>query len=68
MDQAPVNLVALFESAIRNNHDLKAFTDYGGESYTYGQVGERIRAIHRLLDESGVRRGDRVALLGKNSS
>jgi len=62
------NLIAVFETAIRDNWDLTALSDYGGESYTYKQIGERILKIHEIFKASGMQKGDHVALLGKNSS
>ena len=62
------NLVTIFESALISHPDLKALTDYGGESFTYGQTGTRILKIHGLFRSLGIRRGDHVALYGKNSA
>lgn len=62
------NLIAVFETAIRDNWELTALSDYGGESYTYKYAGERILKIHALFRASGIRKGDHVALLGKNSA
>ncbi len=62
------SLVGLFEAAIRDNGDHPALSDYGGESFTYRQVGEQIGAIHALFRDSGIAGGDHVALLGKNSA
>jgi len=62
------NLVALFEKAIRENRELTSLSDYGGESFTYYQVGERINKVHALFRSAGLKKGDHVALLGKNSA
>ncbi len=64
----PENLVALFEKAISDNRDKRALSDYGGESYTFGEIGERIRTLHHIFEESGIGKGDKIALLGKNSA
>jgi long-chain acyl-CoA synthetase len=68
MNPNSTNLLAVFETAIRDNWDLTALSDYGGESYTYKQTGERILKIHALFEAAGIRKGDHVALLGKNSA
>ncbi len=68
MDQNKESLVSLFERSIRNNWDLTALSDYNGSSYTYREAGDKILKIHRLFRETGVQRGDKVALLGKNSA
>ena len=62
------NLIAVFETAIRDNWDLTALSDYGGESYTYKEIGERILRIHAIFKAAGVQKGDHIALLGKNSA
>ncbi len=62
------NLVALFENAIIENSDKRALTDYGGESFTFDEVGARIRTIHNIFSKSGISKGDKIALLGKNSA
>lgn len=68
MNSTSENLVTLFERAVSNNPGKRALTDYGGDSFTYGEVGERIRKIHQLLVEAGIAKGDKIALLGKNSA
>lgn len=62
------NLVALFQNAIRNNWEFRSLSDYGGDSYTYREIGTKILWLHRYLRAAGVRKGDKVALLGKNSA
>ena len=47
------NLIAVFETAIRDNWDLTALSDYGGESYTYKEIGERILRIHAIFKAAG---------------
>jgi long-chain acyl-CoA synthetase len=68
MNSEQVSLVSLFESAIHNNWDLKALSDYGGASFTYKDVGEKILQVHQLFRETGIRKGDKISLLGKNSA
>jgi len=62
------NLIAVFETAIRDNWNLTALSDYGGESYSYKEIGERILRIHAIFKAAGVQKGDHIALLGKNSA
>ncbi len=62
------NLNSLFENAIRNNPALTALSDYGGESFTYRQVGDRIARVHSIFAAAGIHPGDHIALLGKNSA
>jgi len=64
----PNNLTALFEVSIRNNWDNRALSDYGGTVYTYKDVGEKILTIHGIFRKNGIKKGDKIVLLGKNSA
>jgi long-chain acyl-CoA synthetase len=68
MNSSTTNLIAVFETAIRDNWELTALSDYGGESYAYRQIGERILKIHAVFKAAGIQKGDHIALLGKNSA
>ena len=68
MSSTSTNLNTLFEKAIRDNWDFNALSDYSGISYTFREVGERIIFIHQILQSSGINKGDKVVLLGKNSA
>lgn len=54
--------------AIRNNWHITAFADYDGKSYKYSDVAKYIIHLHMRFDVYGIRPGDKVALLGKNSA
>jgi len=56
------------ERSVRDNWDLPAFSDYQGQTWTYGQVAERIYRLHALFREAGLRHGDKVSVLGRNTS
>lgn len=62
------NFVQTLASSIRNHWKLPAFSNYGGPPMTYGEVAERILWFHALFEELGVGRGDKVALVGRNSA
>ena len=68
MNEKPAGLITVFENAIRSNWDLTALSDYGGESFAFRDVGSRIVKIHAIFRAAGIRKGDHVALLGKNSA
>ena len=57
------------QTTIRRDWKEPAMTDYddGGE-FTYGQMAERIARIHVLFKAIGLKKGDKVALCGRNSS
>jgi long-chain acyl-CoA synthetase len=68
MNATSTDLISLFANAIRDNWEFSALSDYGGSSFTYREVGEKILRIHALFVKSGIRKGDKIALFGKNSS
>jgi long-chain acyl-CoA synthetase len=62
------NLVSYFEASIVNNWDLPALSDYKGVTYTYAQAGTQIKKLHLLFQLAGIKKGDKVSLVGKNSA
>lgn len=62
------NLVEFIERSIKSNWDIEALADYKGGSYTYREVAEKIARIHLVLQNSGIKKGDKISLLGKNSA
>ena len=62
------NLVEDFTKSFRANWDRLAFSDFDGPTYTYGDVVNRILRLHYIFTEFGLKPGDKVALVGRNSS
>lgn len=63
------NFIKIYEKSFKENWDLPALTDYGkGNTYTFGDVATEIARIHILFDECQIRRGDKIALIGKDSA
>ncbi len=58
----------MVERIIRSHPDSPAFTDYEGETYTFREVGKAIFEMHYIFRELGIRKGDKVALIGRNMS
>ncbi len=61
-------LVSLLTASLAANAVRPAFTDDGGGTMTYADVADRIRRLHALFRALHVKPGDKVALLGRNSS
>ncbi|MEA1874586.1 MAG: AMP-binding protein [Bacteroidota bacterium] len=61
------NLIQYFENSIRGNWDKKALCDYGNGHLTYGETANNIFKIHKLFEDSGIQKGDKITLIGKNS-
>ena len=62
------SFIALIEKSIKKNWDADALTDYKGVTYQYKDVARKIEKIHILLEESGVKPGDKIAICGRNMS
>lgn len=62
------SFIAFIEESIKKNWDLDALTDYKGATLQYKDVARKIEKLHILLKESGVEKGDKIAVCGRNSS
>ncbi|HOX24681.1 MAG TPA: AMP-binding protein [Candidatus Krumholzibacteria bacterium] len=62
------NLVESVAAAIRDNWDRECYSDWEGTTLTYADVAHRICQLHYIFSESGIERGDKIALVGRNSS
>ena len=66
---AKVRICFYFYASFKENWALPALTDYGkSKTFTFGDVATEIARIHLLFHECQVRRGDKIALIGKDSS
>ncbi|MCK9271413.1 MAG: AMP-binding protein [Bacteroidales bacterium] len=61
-------LADLFSDAMKQNWEKPAFTNYGDDTLTFGEVAARIDFLHRFLKEEKISKGDKIALLGTNSA
>ena len=58
----------LIQQSIIANWDMDALTDYKGQTLQYHDVARKIEKVHILFENSGVQKGDKIALCGRNSS
>ena len=58
----------LIEKSIISHWDRDALTDYKGQTLQYHDVARKIEKVHILFENSGIQRGDKIALCGRNSS
>lgn len=62
------NFIKLYENSFKENWDLPCYTDYSENvTYTYGEVAEEIAKLHLLFHHCSLRRGDKIAIIGKNN-
>ena len=59
---------AQIEASIKNYWDLDALTDYKGATLQYQDVARKIEKLHILFENSGVVKGDKIAICGRNMS
>jgi long-chain acyl-CoA synthetase len=62
------NLVKFIENSLKENWECPALSDYKGERLTYKQVAEKISRLHVFFEHINIERGDKISLIGKNSS
>jgi len=58
----------LIQKSVIANWDMDALTDYKGQTLQYHDVARKIEKVHILFENSGVQKGDKIALCGRNSS
>ena len=63
-----VHFLNYIDEAIKKNWNKPAVSNYGANSYTYGQMAASMERMHLLLKECGIKKGDKVALCAKNSA
>ncbi len=66
MDNLP--LLKIYQNSFRTNYALPALSDFvTGDTISYGDFAKKIARIHLLFRACNIKKGDKVALLGKNS-
>lgn len=61
------NYISYLEKSIKENWNVLALADYRKDPITYGDLGKSILRLHSLFEAIGIKRGDKIALLAKNS-
>ena len=59
---------ALIQKSIVDHWDMDALTDYKGATLQYHDVARKIEKLHIMFENSGVVKGDKIALCGRNSA
>ena len=58
----------MYEQSFRDNREMSAVTDYfTGETYSYYGFAKEVAKLHILFDEAGIKPGDKIALVGRNT-
>ena len=63
------NFIKIYEESFKKNWELPALTDYSkGTTFSFADVAEEIARIHIMFEDCQIRRGDMIALIGKDSA
>ena len=61
-------MIKIYEQSFRDNREMSAVTDYfTGETYSYYGFAKEIAKLHILFEEAGIKQGDKIALVGRNT-
>ena len=63
-----IHFVSLLNDSVKANWSEPAVTNFGGVTYTYGQMAELTAKYHILFSEAGIKKGDKIALYARNSA
>ncbi|MDR0976910.1 MAG: AMP-binding protein, partial [Prevotellaceae bacterium] len=62
------SFIAYIENSVKANWDLDALTDYNGATLQYKDLARKIEKVHIVFENSGIEKGDKVAICGRNSA
>jgi len=61
-------LIGYIEQSIKKNWSIEALSNYKEQGLTYKQIAEQILKLHIFFDGTGIKEGDKIALVGRNSA
>ncbi|HYQ58879.1 MAG TPA: AMP-binding protein [Draconibacterium sp.] len=61
-------LAKLYTAVFHDNWNEQAFSDFGGDNSTYKEIATTIKSLQLFYHLAGLQRGDKIAVLGRNSS
>jgi long-chain acyl-CoA synthetase len=61
-------LIGYFEQSIKQNWDIEALSNYKEKGYTYKEIAGKILRFHLFFKDIGIKEGDKIALVGRNSA
>ncbi len=61
-------IAGLYTDTFNKNWDNIAFSDYEGDNFKYSDIATTIKSLHLFYQLSGLQRGDKIAVLGRNSA
>ena len=67
-DKNMKHYLSYIDEAIKQYWNEPALTNYGGNTFTYGDIASGIEKYHILFEKCNIKKGDKIALCGKNSA
>lgn len=64
----PVSFNEALSQSVKNNWNRNSMSDYGEVTFQYKDVARIIAKLHILYEEAGIKKGDKIALCGRNQS
>jgi long-chain acyl-CoA synthetase len=61
-------LIGYIEQSIKQNWEIEALSNYKEKGYSYKGIAEKILKLHILFKGTGIKEGDKIALVGRNSA
>ena len=55
------------QETVKGCWDKKALCNYNGESFTFSDLAANIEKFHILFEQSGIRKGDKIAICATNT-
>ena len=62
------HFLSYIDESIKANWNKPALSNYGANTFTYGEVASGIEKMHLLFEECGVKKGDKIAICSRNSA
>jgi long-chain acyl-CoA synthetase len=61
-------LISYIEQSIRQNWEIEALSNYKEKGFSYKEIAEKILKFHIFFKDAGIKEGDKIALVGRNSA
>jgi long-chain acyl-CoA synthetase len=61
-------LIGYIEQSIKQNWNIEALSNYKEKGYSYKEIAEKIMKLHIFFRDSGIKEGDKIILIGRNSA
>jgi Long-chain acyl-CoA synthetases (AMP-forming) len=60
--------LGLIENSMKKYWETPVFSDYEGDTFLYKDMALNIEKLHILFEEAGIQKGDKIAIIGRNSA